>query len=187
MTRFKLTGRAEQRALGSDSLKESLRDIKENIDLMGASHDMAVDEMNEYRNERNDLFRKSGDFDARLKHGRGKPFKLYAWDILAAHANPRAELEIVFSVFHHFNVEIKQVYVHYASHAAPVFESLRQKSRTQMQRLFRPGGSTSRSGAGSGFGPPNASFSGHVSMDSGRLRLLMTRSDFRACTRFWHL
>ena len=167
----KLTEELSKERSACDSLKESLRDIKENIDSMGASHDMAVDDMNEYRNERNALFRKNGDYDSRLKHGRGKPFKLYAWDILATHANPRAELEIVFSVFHHFNVELKQVYVHYASHAAPVFETVRQG--TPNQRGFGSSDSTSRIGARSGKGGGT----------SGRLRLLMTRSDFRAFSR----
>ena len=183
-----LTEELSKERSACDSLKESLRDIKENMDSMGASHDMAMDDMNEYRNERNALFRKNGDYDSRLKHGRGKPFKLYAWDILATHANPRAELEIVFSVFHHFDVELKQVYVHYASHAAPIFETLRQGTRTQMKRVFRSGGSTSRSGAGSGFGPAagfssGSRCSGGGGGKSGRLRLLMTRSDFRAFSR----
>ena len=182
----KLTEELSKERSASDSLKESLRDLKENFDSMGASHDMAVSEMKEYKSERNDLFRNSGEHTSRLRFGRGKPFKLYAWDILATHPNPRAELEIVFSVFHHYNVEIQQIYVHYASHAAPIFNTLRQRTSVPAKRVFKEGGSTSRSGAGSGlksvpspyFGPARGK-----SSESGRLRLLMTRSDFRSFAR----
>ena len=159
-----LSGSLAKESAANHALKGQLAELQEQIDSMGTSNALALSDVRDVTGERNDLLRQSKD--ATLQYKSGRPFKLYAWDILSSHPNPRAELEIVYSIFSHFHITMSQVYIHYATSSTTVYFS--GKNQMGMLRSGRKGGGRSDRGRNSG-----------RSSGSGRLRLLMTRSDFR--------
>jgi hypothetical protein len=153
------TGLANEKA-ANEALKMQLASLQDQIDSMGTSNALAEAEVNGLTQERNSLYRNTTGDPPPMQFKRGPSFKLYAWDIMASHPNPKAELEIVFSIFHHFNITVSQIYVHYATSSSTAFSTgIRRGPRTASRGLIP----SKRKDI---FG-------------SCRLRLLMTKSDFR--------
>jgi hypothetical protein len=150
-----LSGALAKEQAANEAFKLQLADLQEDVDSMGMANALASSDIQDVTEERNSLYRNSNQ-PPPLQYKRGTPFRLYAWDIMASHPNPRAELEIVYSVFTHFDITLSQVYVHYATSSTTAFATGR-KSRFV---------GSSRGGSG-----------------GGRLRLLMTRTDFRTFSR----
>jgi hypothetical protein len=144
----------------NNALKAQLAALQDSIDSMGSTHALAEADVAGLTQERNALYRNTTGEPPPMQYKRGPPFKLYAWDVLASHPNPKAELEIVYSIFHHFDLTFNQIYIHYATSSATIFASGTQKPYKGASRGLLP----TRRGTNSG---------------SGRLRLLMTKSDFR--------
>ena len=151
-------GFAKEKA-ANEALKLQLAELQDSMDSMGTSNLMMGADIHDVTQERNELYRGSSGVPPPLQYKRGPAFKLYAWDILASHPNPRAELEIVYSIFNHFDITLSQIYVHYATSSSTVFAS---------------GASSIHKRRGS-----SRSSRRKTTIGSGRLRLLMTKTDFR--------
>ena len=129
-----LSGALAKERAANEALKLQLADLQEDVDSMGMSNQLAMNDIKDVTEERNDLYRNSSG-PPPLQYKKGNSFKLYAWDIMASHPNPRAELEIVYSVFTHFNITLSQIYVHYATSSTTVFTGGRKKMRGSGGRL----------------------------------------------------
>ena len=118
------------------ALKSQLVEYKSSLEDLEIRKSNAIRERNSLTAERNALFRNQRK-NKKLMNGRGRPFELYVWDVLAAQGNPKHELEIIYSVFTKFYAELRHIYVHYATHAEPVWGETMAKRRGEKPRSAR--------------------------------------------------
>ncbi len=102
------------------ALKTQLVQYKSSLEDLEVRKNNAIRAKNSLTTERNALFR-SQRKKKKIINGTGRPFQLYVWDILATQGNPKNELQIIYSVFTKFYAELRHIYVHYATHAEPIW------------------------------------------------------------------